>query len=241
MAEQTQTAHGTGQGLDYVEILAAEGAAFIAAVAAGPADAPIAACPGWDLTKLAAHLATTWSWSAKLVAERLTEPVAPEPVEFEPGEAAAQLETRLVRLMDALRSCPPDTPVWHFGPHPRTADFWARRQAHETLVHRIDAEIAVGKLAPISDVVASDAVAEFLDVMLPRMYYKQPPPPGALQLTATDTGGSWTHGDPAGGIGTLTGRAEDLLFVLWGRGHDDAVQAGGDLDVLSRWRALGAP
>jgi hypothetical protein len=40
--------------------------------------------------------------------------------------------------------------------------FWARRQLHETLVHRIDLELAMGTTSSVDPAIAVDAVDEFL-------------------------------------------------------------------------------
>lgn len=228
--------------IDHVEVLAAEGAALIAAVREGPGDAPVVACPVWDLTALAGHVGKVWRWTTRVVGERRTSAVQPDPEpSLAPEQAVAWLEAGLIDLLDALRSCPVDTPVWGFGPHPRTAAFWRRRMATETVVHRVDAELAVGELAPVEPHVAADGVSEFVEVMLPRLYRGQDPPVGQLHVTASDTDDSWTTGDPAAGTGILSGRAEDLLLVLWQRRDAGAVRIGGDPAVVAGWRGLGAP
>lgn len=228
--------------IDRIEVLASEGAALISAVREGPGDVGIAACPGWDMTMLAGHIGRVWRWSARIVRERLNEPIPSEPDPSIPSDqTAAWLEGGLVDLLDALRSCPEDTPVWGFGLHPRTAAFWRRRQAMETVIHRADAELARNEVVSVEPRVAADGIGEFVDVLLPRMHRKDPPPPGQLLVTATDVGRSWSQGDPTGGTGSLTGTAEDLLLVLWRRRGDDAVTSGGDPQVLAGWRALGSP
>jgi uncharacterized protein (TIGR03083 family) len=228
--------------LDDLDLLAAEGSALISAVRHGPLTAPVPTCPGWDVRALSAHIATTWSWSGRIVRERLQ---APGPYDM-PGnladdEVQPYLENSLETLLDALGSCPPATEVWGFGPHPRTAAFWRLRQAMETVVHRVDAELAVGEPPRVEALVAVAGVGEFLDVTLPRMHYKQEPPPGQLRLTATDTGDVWTCGEPGAGEGTLAGPAEELFLVLWGRRDGSGLQSGGDPAILAGWRALGAP
>ncbi len=233
---------GRKPAIDHVEVLAAEGAALIAAVRAGPRGAPIAACPGWDVTALAGHVGTTWRWSARIVSERLAAPpkVDPDP-ELTPDQAIGWLEAGLVEVLDALRGCPPDEPVWGFGLQPRTAQFWRRRQAQEAVVHRVDAELATARLAPVDPVVASDGIGEFVDVLLGRLHRGQDPPAGQLVVNARDTGGSWATGDASAGVAGMAGRAEDLLLVLWGRRDIETVECSGDPAVLAGWRALGAP
>jgi uncharacterized protein (TIGR03083 family) len=228
-------------GLDLIEVLAAEGAAVIAAVRQGPRDAPVAACPGWDVTALAGHVGKVWGWARRIVEQRLTEPAGydPEP-QLEPERAVAFLESELVPLLDTLRATPTDTPVWGFGPQPRTAAFWSRRQSMETLVHRIDAERAIGVSVTVEPAVGSEGVSEFLDVILPRLYRQAGRPPGQLRVELTDTGDVWAHGDPAGGVGILRGTGQDLLLALWRRGTFERIERGGDLPIVDGWTALGA-
>ena len=229
------------QKLDYIELVAAEGAALISAVAQGPLDSSVPTCPGWDLRMLASHIGTTWTWSAAIVRERRQAPAPYEQPELSDAEVVHYLERGLESLIDALGSCPPTAEVWGFGPKPRTAAFWQRRQAMESVVHRVDAELAIIEPADVTAPVAVDGIGEYVEVMIPRMHYKQDPPPGQLTLTATDTGDVWTCGTPGGGEATLAGRAEDLFLVLWGRRSDDLIRSGGDPAILAGWRALGAP
>jgi uncharacterized protein (TIGR03083 family) len=42
------------------------------------------------------------------------------------------------------------------------ATFWARRQAHETMVHRVDAELAAGRAAVLDAALAADGIDEWL-------------------------------------------------------------------------------
>jgi uncharacterized protein (TIGR03083 family) len=229
--------------IDHIEVLAAEGAALLAAVQQGPLDAPIAACPGWTVLDVARHIGTTWRWATQVVGERRQTPgeFEPEPEYLAGHEAVSWLEGGLVPLLNALRSCPPDEPVWGFGLKPRTAAFWSRRQAMETVIHRVDAELAIGALAPVEPEVASDGIGEFVDVLLPRQYYRKEKPAGQLVVTVTDTGDVYAHGDPVSGVATLSGPAEALLLQLWERGTSNAVKAVGDARILSGWMALGAP
>ena len=231
------------QAIDHIEVLAAEGSALMSAVRQGPLSAPVDACPGWTVLDVARHVGTIWRWATQVVGERRQTPgeFEPEPEHLAPEDALAWLEGGLIPLLDALRSCPSGEPVWGFGPKPRTAAFWSRRQAMETVIHRVDVELAIGALAPVDPAVASDGIGEFIDVMLPRQYYRKEMPVGQLVVSVTDTGDVYTHGDPAAGVATLAGPAEELLLQLWERSTSNAVKAGGDARILAGWMALGAP
>ncbi len=67
------------------------------------------------------------------------------------------------RLTEAIRAAGTD-PVWAFGSL-APATFWARRQAHETMVHRADAELTAGLPVVLDPELAVDAVDEWLTIM----------------------------------------------------------------------------
>ena len=48
------------------------------------------------------------------------------------------------RLVATLSRAEPDLACWTFLDAPSPLAMWARRQAHETSVHRVDAELAAG-------------------------------------------------------------------------------------------------
>ena len=88
-----------------------------------------------------------------------------------------------------------------------------------------------------------------LDAYLERMMLAQasdgPAPAPAVPAIARRAPLGSLEGDPwgeiSGELATLTGPAEALFLVLWGRGDAGAVQAGGDPAILAGWRALGSP
>jgi uncharacterized protein (TIGR03083 family) len=88
----------------------------------------------------------------------------------------------------------------------------------ETLIHRWDAEHAVGTPHPFDAELAGEGVAEVFDTMAPRQIVRgrARPPESALRLEATDTGSVWTYG-PGAPVATLTATAEQLLLLMWGR------------------------
>ena len=65
--------------------LRAEAAAFAAAVAQAPPDAPVPSCPGWTVTDLVHHLGSCYEWVTALVQRGGTE--RPEKRESE-GESS---------------------------------------------------------------------------------------------------------------------------------------------------------
>ena len=230
---------GTGEGIDHVAVIAAEGAALIASMREGEWHRPVPAIPEWDRLALAGHVGKVWGWAATIVSQRLTDfpGFDPEPV-ITPDTAITHLEAGLVALMDALRGCPEDAALWTFH-GPGTLSFWKRRQAVETLIHRVDSQTALGTPTPIDPEVAADGVGEFVTVVLPLQALFKGNPAGAFTARTTDTGQSWTCGDPAGGSGELSGPAQELLLGLWKRGPLDELRHESEPAVVAGWLELG--
>jgi hypothetical protein len=131
--------------------------------------------------------------------------------------------------------------------------------AHETLVHRWDAEAGAGRLeagtSSMEPSVAADGVDEMLDVFVSatRALHGSPAGP-AVRICCTDADGDWyldlaeagertVHAEPVDVALTMRGRAEALLLLLWGRLDADTagVDLEGDPEVLTRWAELVPP
>ncbi|MDD7939253.1 maleylpyruvate isomerase family mycothiol-dependent enzyme [Actinomycetospora lutea] len=168
---------------------------FADAVRAAGHDAPVPSCPDWTVRDLADHLGGVHRWctvtvgnpGTKLQRRGATTPPMPD----DESEVSLWLLEGAAALVQAIRDAGEDTLVGGFG-GPVPVSFWARRQCHETLVHRADAEIAAGVL-PLTDVdpvIAADAVDEHLE-MVARGAKRRPDlrADGAtLHLHATDEG-----------------------------------------------------
>lgn len=198
----------------YLPALRRELGAFRACLG-GDLDAPVAHCGTWTLRELAEHVGGSSRRAAVAVTARHPGYKAPAA----PREAAALLswfDEQAAALLAALDT-DPAAPAWTFHP-PHTVGFWQRRRALETLVHRWDAEHALGAADPLDPELAADGVAEVFDTMAPRQIAvgRARSPRQALLLEATDTGTSWTYG-PGAPAAAVTGTAEELLLMLWGR------------------------
>lgn len=103
----------------------------------------------------------------------------------------------------------------------------------ETLIHRWDAEHALGADGRLDPALAADGVAEVVDTMTPRQIRlgRTGPLPYAIRLTASDTQSSWVLG-PGDPVATVRGTAAELLLMLWGRlsADDQAITWEGDRD-----------
>jgi uncharacterized protein (TIGR03083 family) len=126
---------------------------------------------------------------------------------------------------------------------------------HETIVHRADIELAVGREPVIDPRVAADGVDELLD-NLPCAAYFAPRVQnlrgeGFIHLHATDgdlgsagewmialrpDGFGWEHAHGKGTV-AVRGTATDLLLLAYGRRalDDPRFETFGDLGVMARW------
>ncbi|HEX5190146.1 MAG TPA: maleylpyruvate isomerase family mycothiol-dependent enzyme [Streptosporangiaceae bacterium] len=217
-------------------------------------------CPDWSLRQLATHVGRAHRWGTEIVRTRSTTFIefravpdgkAPE------GAAgqAAWLTTGAAGLIAAVRAAGEDA-VWAFGKLV-PAPFWARRMAHETLVHAADATLATGGAIAIPADLAADAIDEWLTVMSPLVNGQNDlasilPAGTTLGVHLTDADAGWhvTHasdgvrvlpGSGDAGV-TLSGRAADVLLVLMRRlpVTTPSVSASGDRALLDRWLELTA-
>lgn len=230
---------------NYLASLRADSARFAAVLAGTDPSTPVPACPDWSAADLVAHLTGVQTFWGTIVAERLTAP----PAEPESDAAAvpptdlsgllAEFAAASERLTSALAAAGPDEPVWTWHDTDHTIGFVLRRQAHEALVHRLDAEsTAEVPFDPVDPELADDGVDEALDVM----YGGAPPwatvtldgPVGLLRTT--DTARQWwLQVGRFDGVGPESGteyQDEPMLALLPdGRPTFTVQAAAADLDA----------
>ncbi|MER5335092.1 maleylpyruvate isomerase family mycothiol-dependent enzyme [Micromonospora sp. NPDC002717] len=247
--------HGTKD--FWIGALRAEGPAFAAAVAEAPPETPVLSCPGWTVADLTLHLAAIYRWVRSFAgAGAATRPPGrPERIEPEAGVAPLRLwqqeYDQLMTLFDALD---PEAPAWNWAPQPKKAGFWPRRMAHETAVHRWDAQLAIAAGEPVEAKLAADGVSEVLDTWLPAGRRRTAGRwHGVVQLSAVDAAQQWflrLRGEGVALLDTATifdhddhharaqvsGTASDLLLALWGRVSFDTLDVAGDPALLEGLR-----
>src|SRR5215475_12383653 len=124
----------------------------VAADRAGP-DAAVPSCPGWRVRDLLRHQGYVHRWATSYIAEQHAErvPRLSEPELLAAGPADGELldwfRAGYQTLTQTLRTADPGLQCWSFLPAPSPLAFWARRQAHETAIHRADAEQAAAGTA----------------------------------------------------------------------------------------------
>src|ERR1700760_1394690 len=148
----------------YLQCLAADYGDLRDAAPAAELTVNVPSCPGWTMADLVRHVAQVYLHKVALMR------TGEEPREWPPPSLAAEAPlAALGRAYGALRAefrtrgAGPAAPTW-YGPD-QTGGFWLRRMAQETVIHRIDAELACGALvAPVADDLAVDGVDELLEI-----------------------------------------------------------------------------
>lgn len=231
----------------YPELVSAvrrEGEALVAATGQG-LDVAVPTCPGWTVADLANHVAGVYARVAQIAHDRATS--SPTDLQLPEGETATEvLAEALEDLVDALRSCEADTPMWNWSNEPQVAGFWARRMAHESTVHRYDGQRAHGVAQPIDADLAHDGLEELVDVLLPALVArdKRPLPTATYVFSATDEG-TWTIQVDADGVQrlemtktpdvTVRGTASALLLAAYNRVPWTSLEVDGDAAALDAW------
>ncbi|WP_218221558.1 maleylpyruvate isomerase family mycothiol-dependent enzyme [Nesterenkonia sp. Act20] len=206
--------------------------AFEQQLSAADPSAPVPGCGDWRVRELAEHLGSVHLWAAGRVrGEKQTPPITP--ADLTESEA---LVWRYAACAETLRSAFEEVPAEHRcrtfeGEGP--ASFWHRRQAHETLIHLWDLGQAVGMQLPtVSTETWADCVDEVVQVMHPRQLRlgRAEPPTQGFALHAGDTDRRWAI---LGQTGTaesalVTGPAQELALLLWGRRSLRGLQVSGD-------------
>jgi uncharacterized protein (TIGR03083 family) len=243
----------------YYTELEAQTAGFAAAVHDADPARPVPTCPEWTLGQLTEHVGQALAWVAVVLERRAPVPNTEVRVRVpaDPDERSAWLAAGARRLADTIRAVGPRTTVWTWA-RDRTAGFWLRRTTHDTLVHRFDAELTVGREVAVDPELAADGVSDLLDMFAVLPCIGDFPDLAELRgsgetlhFHATDAGlgggGEWParrlpsgldwergHGD--GALVTVSGRAADLLLVLTRRAAPAGrVEVAGDRSLFAHW------
>ncbi len=138
------------------------------------ADAAVPTCPEWTVRDLLRHTGAVHRWATGYVAGRRCEPSRgglEEAAGTWPDDdgLTAWFEHGCADLVAALAAAPDDLECWTFLPAPSPRAMWARRQAHETAIHRVDTQLATGTaVTPCDPGFAADGIDELLTLFVPR-------------------------------------------------------------------------
>lgn len=256
--------------LDFDNHLARESARFAESLRDARPDLRVPTCPDWDADDLLWHLGKVQAFWATIVRDGITDAAHVENVDAVRPDDRAGLFAHFDRasrdLQTALNVATDDgVPAWTWSTD-QTVGFIRRRQAHEALIHRLDAELSAGSRTPMDPALCADGVEEVLRVM-----YGGVPPWGTftpddgrtVQLAAVDTDNSWlvtlgrfTGTDPADNTpvdevdirvldhdsgeaaARISGTAADLDCWLWHRPTLAEIERTGDAEVLAAFTSV---
>jgi uncharacterized protein (TIGR03083 family) len=226
---------------DFLAQITADSALIREVLVSSPA-AEVPSCPGWNVPRLAGHVSRVHRMATLIIEKQLMQAPSPKDLEappIDPISLREYFDRGLAGLIDVLSTVDPSSPAWNVADTEQVSSFWARRMAHETSVHRADAELAAGKLVTsLFPDMAIDGVDEFFMLFAAQVLAQKPELalPGTVHLHATDGHGEWmislasaadaevagtdrlivTHGH-AKGDAAIRGTASDLFLGLWGR------------------------
>lgn len=242
---------------DLITTLDAEGSLLARTFVGADWDSPV---PGtdWDLATLVAHTGAVHRWATDIVARQLTRNETGGSATFRPdvtGEELAEwFREGLAALVAALRSADDELSAFTLIPGTNPRHFWARRQAHETAIHRADAQAAIaaagrvtGDAVTAHDAhVAQDGIEELVAGFATEPQFAAATP-GTLLLDCTD-GPSWLVGfggerntatvsdGAARSTATVTGTSSAVWLWTWNR--PARVQVVGDPTTIESWQSV---
>ncbi|QNK82242.1 maleylpyruvate isomerase family mycothiol-dependent enzyme [Nakamurella sp. PAMC28650] len=252
--------------LDYTADVRRESDRFSECLQAADPAAPVPSCPGWNAADLLWHLTQVQLFWARIVGERTQQPDDAGEAE-RPDAPYSELLDGFRRategLLDTLASADDAERVWTWADD-QSVGFIRRRQAHEALIHRLDAELTIGQVTPLEPLLAADGVDEALHVMFGGYpaWATFTPSGGLGRVLATDTGRCWdcnlgrfsgtsphtgkTYDEPTlemhGALSTsepaflASGTAAHLDAWLWGR--REAPELTGDRESTAWFGSL---
>ena len=238
----------------YLECLAAD-AARLRFIAAENLSAPVPSCPEWTVTELVRHVAVVYLH--KTEAMRRGAWPSPWPPDVS-GEGPLDLFDRAYAgLVAEFAARKPDEPTVTWYQPEQTVGFWLRRMAQETVIHRVDAELALAApFAPIPDDLAVDGIDEVL-VRFLDFGSKEWTEDFGDRLASCDGrvvlvrsgGAAWSARLEPTGVTVTSGEADQhhatadgdpthVLLWLWRRVGDEAVRLEGDPALIGKVREL---
>ncbi|MBT2394566.1 maleylpyruvate isomerase family mycothiol-dependent enzyme [Streptomyces sp. ISL-100] len=235
---------------EYIETLDQQGQLLAAAAEQAGTDAPVPTCPGWQVRDLLRHMGVVHRWATTYViaGHKERRPLGSEP-DLDSDALLHWFREGHSQLVAALNTAPKDLECLAFLPAPSPLAFWARRQAHETAVHRVDADSALGAgVSPVGSEFAADGVDELLRGFHARDRSRvRTEGPRVLRVRATDSGDVWTmrlsddpprteRNDEGPADCEVSGPAEQLYLALWNRLPLSSLTMSGDDALVRLWQ-----
>jgi uncharacterized protein (TIGR03083 family) len=249
--------------VNYLEAIQSDGLAVLAAARRG-LDPAVPTTPGWTVGDVVAHLGAVHRHKAQIVREGIVGEAPEAPKAPAPEHVLDWYAEGLEELVSVLGAAHPAAPAATWHPPDQTVGFWIRRMAHETLIHRVDAELGHGFHTPVDPVLGADGVDEILGVFMSGWpEWAAVDRSVVVGLDSEDRSWrvrfvSWSGTSPNSGrtvedrpgieldtgsdrpAARVRGPGDSLDLFLWGRGSADGLIVEGHPSVLLYLRDVAA-
>ncbi|MBO1336467.1 maleylpyruvate isomerase N-terminal domain-containing protein [Streptomyces sp. VRA16 Mangrove soil] len=246
----------------YLDCLAADFDRLRSVATAADTTAVVPSCPDWTVADLVRHVGQVYVDKTHAMREGTESEWPPK------GTADAEpfdlLDRAYADLRGELTTRAPGDPAGGWYKPDRSVGFWIRRMAQETVIHRIDAELAAGEpIAPVPEDLAIDGIDELLKVFTAygvtewAEYFADAlaaSPGRTYEIRALGTkAAAWRirtgpgqftvedgTGDGTAADTVLTGSPQALLLDLWNRrsaGDPSGVTVTGAPEAVAELRA----
>jgi len=256
---------------EHIDALRDQGTLLADAAERAGLDAPVPPCEPWLVKDLLRHTGFIHRWAARHITERPASVLngPPEDEILQGGAADPELVAWFraghAALVEVLSAADPALEYATFMPAPSPLAFWARRQAHETAMHRADAESAAGALPNYPANFAADGIDELIMGFGRRAKYRPATDAegGRLRVVSADTGDAWSidahegrmqprrdNGEEdraaaqaadgaSAAVCTVSGPASGVYLFLWNRSDADQadVTISGDTGFFELWQS----
>jgi uncharacterized protein (TIGR03083 family) len=251
--------------IDYLATLQRDSHRFASVTRTAAHGALVPTCPAWNVADLIWHLTEVQYFWATVVEDLIQNPEdvppLPRPENEDLNKAFA---VQSARLQGALTRRKPDDTCWSWHDDGHSVGWVLRRQAHEALIHRVDAEIATNSRSPIDRRLAADGIDEVLRVTIdldnPPEWASFKTDGTSARVETSDDAAAWSMSfgrfvgsSPVSGkdydfvaaqltssisdpTAVIRGASDDLDLWLWGRGPIDALSISGDVRIADKLR-----
>jgi uncharacterized protein (TIGR03083 family) len=220
--------------------------------------AEVPTCPGWTMTDLLRHVGAVYLHKVECM--RLgRDPGSWPPAGLDKEPPLELLDRSYAALTAEFAARRPEDRSFTWYEPDQSVAFWIRRMAQETVIHRVDGELAAGSpVARIPDDLAADGIDELLVAFVqygttnwPEEFAGMLKPAGDRVVSVVTPQQSWllrltsrdvrvdesAAGRPAA---MVQGPAADVLLWVWGRGGEAAATTGDEETVALLRKVLTA-
>lgn len=224
-------------------------------VAARDLDAAVPSCPDWSVADLVRHTAQVFLHKVECMRTTAGPEFPWPPPGLGSEEPLALFDRAYTALVGEFANRAPEDAAATWYPPEQTVGFWIRRMAQEAVIHRVDAELALGvQIAPIPADLATDGVDEVLVRFLSFATTNWPEEFDLLKTCdgrtvavragdeawsarLTDAGVMVSESDGEAAA-TVSGAPDAVLLWLWRRTGNEAVSIDGDRSSVEQLHAL---